>query len=63
LIAVARMLGAKEIYSIDEELSKVREASMRNPFPEDKLKEYHAQLVRKRGRISRKGPQQIARKD
>lgn len=45
LLAVARKLGAKDIYSIDEELSKVKEMSVKNPFPQDKLREYHKQLV------------------
>jgi predicted nucleic acid-binding protein len=44
LVAVARMLGVKEIYSIDEELSKVREILVRSPFPKDKLEEYHRHL-------------------
>jgi len=41
LIALARTLGAKVVYSQDEEFSKVREVSVSNPFPRDKLHEYH----------------------
>ena len=41
LIALARSVGAKVVYSLDEELSKVREVSVSNPFPRDRLQEYH----------------------
>lgn len=41
LIALARSVGAKIVYSLDEELSKVREVSVSNPFPREKLHEYH----------------------
>jgi predicted nucleic acid-binding protein len=52
LVAVARILGVKEIYSIDEELSKVREVYVRSPFPKDKLEEYHRHLGARRRNIS-----------
>jgi len=41
LIALSRSLGVKIIYSIDKELAKVKEIIVVNPFPEDKLIEYH----------------------
>jgi len=41
LIALTRSLGAKTIYSLDEELSKVKEVSVNCPFPREKLDEYH----------------------
>lgn len=41
LIALARSLGTKTIYSIDEELAKVPEISVSNPFPDGRLNEYH----------------------
>ena len=41
LIALSRSLGVNVVYSIDKELAKVREIVVVNPFPEDKLTEYH----------------------
>ena len=41
LIALSRSLGAKIVYSMDKELAKVREIVVVNPFPKDKLVEYH----------------------
>lgn len=41
LIALSRSLGTKVVYSMDEELAKVREIVVINPFPKDKLIEYH----------------------
>lgn len=40
LIALSRSLGVKVVYSMDEELAKVKEMIVVNPFPEDKLAEY-----------------------
>ena len=47
LIALARSLGAKIVYSIDEELAKVQEVSVSNPFPSDRLSRYH-KFIRKK---------------
>jgi predicted nucleic acid-binding protein len=47
LIALARSLGAKTVYSIDEELEKVPEVSINNPFPSDRLSEYHKYIRKK----------------
>jgi len=47
LIALSRSLQAKIIYSIDEELAKVREVTVVNPFPRDKLQEYHSHIKAK----------------
>jgi len=41
LIAIARSLEAKVVYSLDEALSKAREITVANPFPRDKVQEYH----------------------
>lgn len=40
LIALTRSFGAKTIYSIDEQLSKVREVTVINPFPKEQLHKY-----------------------
>jgi predicted nucleic acid-binding protein len=48
LIALARSLGTKMIYSMDEELTKVKEIVVVNPFPEDKLREYHEWIKAKK---------------
>jgi predicted nucleic acid-binding protein len=47
LTALTRSLGAKTIYSIDEELTKVPEVSINNPFPSDRLSEYHTYIRKK----------------
>jgi predicted nucleic acid-binding protein len=47
LIALARSLQAKIIYSLDEGLAKVREITVVNPFPSNKLQEYHSYLKEK----------------
>ncbi len=47
LISVARSLQAKVIYSLDEGLAKVREIAVANPFPRNKLQEYHAYVKAK----------------
>ena len=47
LIALARSLQAKIVYSLDEGLAKVREITVVNPFPRDKLQEYHSYLKEK----------------
>lgn len=52
LIALTRSLGAKTIYSLDEELSKVKEVSVSRPFPREKLDEYHEYV---KGVIKRHG--------
>ncbi|MBS7623265.1 PIN domain-containing protein [Candidatus Bathyarchaeota archaeon] len=49
LIALTRSLGAKIVYSLDEELSKVKEVSVSNPFPRDKLDEFHTYIRDKLG--------------
>jgi predicted nucleic acid-binding protein len=41
LIALSRSLGTRIIYTLDEELRKVKEVSVVNPFPEEKVAEYH----------------------
>ena len=47
LIALARSLQAKTVYSLDEGLAKVREITVVNPFPRDKLQEYHSYIKAK----------------
>ena len=41
LISLTRSLGSTVIFSLDEELSKVREIIVANPFPQEKVKQYH----------------------
>jgi len=41
LISLTRSLGSTMIYSLDKELSKVKEITVVNPFPQDKVKQYH----------------------
>ncbi len=49
LIALSRNLGAGIVYSLDEELSKVKEIIAINPFPRRKVLEYH-KWIKKRCR-------------
>jgi predicted nucleic acid-binding protein len=44
LIALARSQGATIVYSLDRELSKVREIAAVNPFPQKIVKQYHSFL-------------------
>ncbi len=41
LIALAKSLGTSAIYSLDKQLSKVKDVNVISPFPEEKLEEYH----------------------
>jgi len=41
LVALALLLGTTTIYSLDRELGKVPGIEVVNPFPEDKVREYH----------------------
>jgi predicted nucleic acid-binding protein len=41
LLALTRSLGTTVIYSLDQELSKVKEIIVVNPFPQDKVRQYH----------------------
>ena len=41
LISVARSQGTTIVYSLDRELSKVRETAVVNPFPEGAVEQYH----------------------
>jgi predicted nucleic acid-binding protein len=45
LISLTRNLGSTIIYTLDEELSKVREITVVNPFPGDAVKQYHSYLT------------------
>jgi predicted nucleic acid-binding protein len=47
LISLTRSLGSTIIYSLDKELSKVKEITIVNPFPQDKVKQYH-EFIEKR---------------
>ncbi len=44
LIALAQNLRAKIIYTLDKELEKVKEVITVNPFPQQKVSEYHQYL-------------------
>ncbi|MGQ9469583.1 MAG: PIN domain-containing protein [Nitrososphaerales archaeon] len=41
IISLTRSLGATLVYSLDQELSRVKEIIVANPFPQDKVKQYH----------------------
>ncbi len=41
LISLARSQGATVVYSLDRELSKVREIAVVNPFPQKAIEQYH----------------------
>ncbi|MEM3438017.1 MAG: hypothetical protein QXP55_05785 [Nitrososphaerales archaeon] len=41
LVSLTRSLRATVIYSLDQELSRVKEIIVANPFPQDKVKQYH----------------------
>lgn len=41
LISLTRNLGSRTIYSLDEQLSKVKEISVSIPFPQNEVNEYH----------------------
>jgi len=41
LISLARGLGTNVVYSLDQELSKVKEIIVANPFPKDDYEQYH----------------------
>jgi predicted nucleic acid-binding protein len=47
LISLTRSLGSTIIYTLDEELSKVKEITVVNPFPGDVVKQYHSFLTNK----------------
>ena len=41
LISLARSLGAPVVYSLDQELAKVKEVTVVNPFPSEDVRQYH----------------------
>ena len=45
LISLTRSLGSTIIYTLDMELSKVKEITTVNPFPGDVVKQYHSFLT------------------
>ncbi len=47
LISLTKSLGSTIIYTLDTELSKVKEITVVNPFPQEKVKQYH-QFLRKK---------------
>ncbi|MEM3377966.1 MAG: hypothetical protein QW674_03340 [Candidatus Bathyarchaeia archaeon] len=44
LVSLAKILGASALYSLDKQLSKIKEITVINPFPEEAVKKYHAFL-------------------
>ena len=44
IIALTQSLGARIVYTLDKELEKVREIVVVNPFPQQKVAEYHQYL-------------------
>jgi len=47
LISLARSLGSTVVFSLDKELSKVREITVVNPFPDEEVERYHEFLESK----------------
>ncbi len=47
LISLTRSMGSTIIYTLDEELSKVKEITAVNPFPREVVKQYHSFLTNK----------------
>jgi predicted nucleic acid-binding protein len=47
LISLTRSMGSTIIYTLDEELAKVKEITAVNPFPVDVMKQYHSFLANK----------------
>jgi predicted nucleic acid-binding protein len=47
LISLTRSLGSSIVYSLDEELSKVKEITVVNPFPSEVVKRYRRFLGEK----------------
>jgi len=47
LISLTRSLGSTIIYTLDTELSKIKEIIAVNPFPQEKVKQYHSFLEKK----------------
>lgn len=41
ITALARSFGTRTIYTLDKEMSKIKETAAINPFPEEKAQEYH----------------------
>ncbi|MEM4416992.1 MAG: PIN domain-containing protein [Nitrososphaerota archaeon] len=41
LVALTKSLGSTIIYTLDTELSKIKEITTVNPFPQEKVKQYH----------------------
>ena len=41
LISLAKSLGTSTLYSMDKQLSKIKEINVINPFPEETVKKYH----------------------
>jgi predicted nucleic acid-binding protein len=41
LISLTRGLGTTVVFSLDQELSRVREIVVANPFPQEKVEQYH----------------------
>lgn len=52
LVALCRSLGSTIVYSMDKELERVREVTVVNPYPADKVEEYHSFI---RGLVERRG--------
>lgn len=47
LISLTRSLGSTIIYTLDTEFTKIKEITIVNPFPQQKVRQYH-QLIRKK---------------
>jgi len=44
LVSLTRSLGSTVVFSLDKELSRVREITVVNPFPEEDVARYHELL-------------------
>lgn len=47
IVTLALSLGARVVYSMDKELSKVKEITVINPFPKDAIDKYHKYIKAK----------------
>lgn len=44
LVALAKSLGTNILYTLDQELKKIKEMMIITPFPQEKVREYHNYL-------------------
>jgi predicted nucleic acid-binding protein len=47
IVKLARSIGNSIVYTLDEELRKIKDIIVVNPFPQDLVKQYHQYIKRK----------------